>query len=116
MFSQALEEDFVESRREGQDQMTVDDFHSLLTLARSDLCFRSLTYIGADRSVDRCRMVLVTDQLEAKAIEFCPRVRGQSSRTPSLVLVTCYQNTQLLQDEDYPENVKNVVSVKIKIN
>ena len=51
MFSQALEEDFVESRREGQDQMTVDDFHSLLTLARSDLCFRSLTYIGADRNV-----------------------------------------------------------------
>ena len=31
---QALEEDFVESRREGPDQMTVDDFHSLLTLAR----------------------------------------------------------------------------------
>lgn len=30
----ALEQDFVESRREGPDQMSVDDFHSLLTLAR----------------------------------------------------------------------------------
>lgn len=29
-----LEEDFVASRREGQDKMSVDDFHSLLTLAR----------------------------------------------------------------------------------
>ena len=36
-FLQSLEEDFAESRREGAHQMTVDDFHSLLTLARYDM-------------------------------------------------------------------------------